>query len=159
VTGNYLAQIVAYGAPNVFVDLVSSGVTSRTIGDGLHLHIGLDVTSFGAPVQFGPNISADRENTVEETKEKVPPFMFVFRMRKIKVSTTGEIESETVTGGYLGKVWNDSEEEELVELKVNGLEEEEGEEGIDLEGLEVEGSEIMTEDGDDEEANCLRDVK
>jgi hypothetical protein len=65
--------------------------------------------------------------------------------------TTGEIENETVTSGYLDKDWNDLEEEELVELKIDGLAEQEQEqEEVDPEKFKSQAVR-QTEDGDDEE--------
>jgi hypothetical protein len=51
------------------------------------------------------------------------------------VLTTGEIENETVISGYLDKDWNNLEEEEPVELKIDGLADEEQEE-VDPEKFE-----------------------
>lgn len=105
---------IAYGA---------KGTISYARSKGIHLHLGVDATSLGAPMQAGPDIGVEKGRNVTQDIGDKGPFVLAFRMQKIKVSGKGQIRHEGVDGGMLGVDDSDGEDgEEQVELVVNGLE-------------------------------------
>ncbi|KAF2702779.1 hypothetical protein K504DRAFT_445058 [Pleomassaria siparia CBS 279.74] len=107
----------AYGA---------SGVVTWAKMKGLNLHAGFDATSFGVPVTAGPLVGATREDRVEHTFGEKTPFVLAFRMQRIKVSSSGNIQDGTVAGGMLGlddanEVWTPPGQEQF-DFVVHGLE-------------------------------------
>lgn len=106
---------LAYGA---------SAAITRAKSKGLNLHLGVDATSLGVPVEAGPDIGGERSNTVTQSFGEKTPFVLAFRMQKINVSASGEVKSQTVIGGMLGHDANATDSDETVpEMMVEGLEE------------------------------------
>jgi hypothetical protein len=105
---------IAYGA---------KGTVSYARSKGINLHLGVDATSVGVPSEAGPNIGFEKACNVTQSIGDKDPFVLAFRMRRIKVSSKGQVRHERVDGGMLGVNEGDGEdEEERVELVVDVLE-------------------------------------
>ncbi|KAF2107952.1 hypothetical protein BDV96DRAFT_587990 [Lophiotrema nucula] len=123
---------LAYGA---------TGTIEYAKSKGINLHLSLDATSLGVPVEAGPEFGINRENKLKQEFGKKTPFVLAFRMRKINVTPGGKITNKPVTGGMLGTGSSESDagedgEAEQPEYIVDGLDEEDA----DANEFDIKGS-------------------
>lgn len=140
---NWLSNSKVYMITGIKIAYGASGVIVYAKKKGLNLHLGVNATNLGVPVEGGPNFGVTRERSVTEEIGGKEPFVLAFRMRRIKVSSKGDVENKIVTGGMLS-LGSDEEGEEPVRLVVDGVEDEDA----DADEFEIENSWNIKEDGD-----------
>lgn len=108
---------IAYGA--------SSTVRWSKI-KGLNLHFGVDLTSLGIPLQVGPDVAHISSVTVTESQDGAEPFVFAFRLRRLKIFSSGSVEHRQYDKGTMLGIHRqrESESDDKVEVLVEGIEDE-----------------------------------
>ncbi|KAJ3545958.1 hypothetical protein NM208_g2251 [Fusarium decemcellulare] len=112
---------VAYGA---------ASTVRYARGRGLNLHFGTDMSALGVPVSFGPQVGRSSTVSVEQSQDGAEPFVFAFRLRRIKISGKGDdIRHEKYDKGALLSIRKDESDqsESRVEVVVQGLEDDDAE--------------------------------
>ncbi|KAM0355074.1 hypothetical protein ACHAPU_000931 [Fusarium lateritium] len=113
---------IAYGA-------ASTAAYARN--NGLNLCFGTDFSSQGVPISVGPKGGGSRTISVQQSQEGAEPFVFAFRLRRIKISRKGNINHESYNKGALLSVSEHGGHDETdVEIVVEGVEDQ------DADGLE-----------------------
>lgn len=69
---------------------------------GLSLRFGVDLAALGVPLQFGPKAGRETTVSVTQSQEGADPFVFAFRLRRIKVSRAGVEHQQYDKGAMLG---------------------------------------------------------
>ncbi|KAF5586165.1 hypothetical protein FPCIR_8016 [Fusarium pseudocircinatum] len=88
---------------------------------GLNLKFGTDFSSQGVPISLGPQIGGSNTTSTKQSQSGGDPFVFAFRLRRIKISRKGEVNHESYTKGtVLGIKANGNDED--VEIVVEGIE-------------------------------------
>jgi hypothetical protein len=77
----------------------------------LNIHVGVDLTPLGVPVNVGPNIEVQNDLNVSQGGDHDRPFVFAFRLRKIKLYSSGDTKQEDVKGGTLLGIGSKDEDE------------------------------------------------
>ncbi|KAF5239822.1 hypothetical protein FAUST_4707 [Fusarium austroamericanum] len=67
----------------------------------LNLKFGTDFSSLGVPISLGPEVGSSDTLSTRESQSGAEPFVFAFRLRKIKISRKGEVNHERYTKGTL----------------------------------------------------------
>lgn len=90
---------------------------------GFNLRFGADFSALGVPVGSGPEFSRNSATSVEQSQGGAEPFVFAFRLRRIKITRKGDIlHGQYDKGTFLSSDRNDNNEPREVELLVDGLE-------------------------------------
>lgn len=91
---------------------------------GLNLHLGVDLTGLGCPVQVGPDFTRDQSVKVVQSQNGADPFVFAFRLRRIKISKSGSIDHQQFNkGAMLGlRERGGSELDDDTDIVVEGIE-------------------------------------
>jgi hypothetical protein len=101
-------------------------VASRARAHGLHLNVGFDLAALGAPVTTGPELGWERGLEVGESYGSSDPFVFAFRIRRIKVSLAEgkEHNHRDFNKGALleRRDGGDETEESMKNLEIGGVE-------------------------------------
>ena len=122
---------IAYGA---------SSTINYARSRGLNLRFGVDLTSQGVPLSIGPECGRDQAITIQQSQHGSEPFVFAFRLRRIKISSKGDVRHESYDkGAMLGikqGLGSDDTGPEL-QVVVNGLEDD-----------DADGSEFQLESKD-----------
>ncbi|KAF4447968.1 hypothetical protein F53441_8559 [Fusarium austroafricanum] len=100
---------------------------------GLNLKFGTDFSSQGVPISLGPQIGGSNTISTKQSQSGAEPFVFAFRLRRIKISRKGEVNHERYTKGTLLGIKEDGNDED-VELVVEGVED------FDVDGEEFQFS-------------------
>jgi hypothetical protein len=83
----------------------------------LKIKVGVDGTSFGIPGSAGPEFNIGRKGLDEEAFEDADPFVFAFRVRRIKVKNNGRVTDKVYTNRKamygLGDSGEEPENEEI----------------------------------------------
>lgn len=90
---------------------------------GFSLRFGVDLTALGLPLQFGPEAGRNTAISVTQSQEGAEPFVFAFRLRRIKVSKAGLVEHHSYDkGAMLGiREVEEGEQDETVNVVVEGV--------------------------------------
>lgn len=126
---------IAYGA---------SSTVSWAKSKGLSLHFGVDLTSLGVPVQFGPDVARNTSVTThgsDDGEGHPEPFVFAFRLRRIKISKSGSVDHRPYHKGAMLCVRGEqaSGPSRDVNILVEGLEDDDaGGSDFHLQSLKVE---------------------
>lgn len=102
----------------------------------------MDLTSLGLPVEGGPEFGVARESSVERSFGEKTPFVLAFRMRKIIVSSSGQVDNKPVTGGLLGRDDEERKSKEAQQAK-----------------FDVEWVDAMDTDADEFEIDDSREIQ
>ncbi|KAF5548902.1 hypothetical protein FMEXI_4573 [Fusarium mexicanum] len=88
---------------------------------GLNLKFGADFSSQGVPISLGPQIGGRNTISTKQTQSGGDPFVFAFRLRRIKISRKGEVNHERFTKGTVLGIKEDGNGQD-VEIVVEGVE-------------------------------------
>ncbi|KAG8670925.1 hypothetical protein FPOAC2_04265 [Fusarium poae] len=103
---------VAYGATSTI---------SHAAERGLNLNFGTDLLALGVPISFGPQVASSKGISVKQSQDNSEPFVFAFRIRRIKISRKGEVHHESYNKGQVLGIKVEGDEED-VEVVVDGVE-------------------------------------
>ncbi|KAI1061473.1 hypothetical protein LB506_011913 [Fusarium annulatum] len=88
---------------------------------GLHLKFGTDFSSQGVPISLGPQIGGSNTISTKQSQSGGDPFVFAFRLRRIKISRKGEVNHERYTKGTVLSIKEEVREQDI-EIVVEGVE-------------------------------------
>ncbi|CVL13462.1 hypothetical protein FPRO06_07796 [Fusarium proliferatum] len=88
---------------------------------GLNLKFGTDFSSQGVPISVGPQIGGSNTITTKQSQSGGDPFVFAFRLRRIKISRKGEVSHERYTKGTVLGISEEGNDQD-VEIVVEGVE-------------------------------------
>ncbi|KAH7480522.1 hypothetical protein FOMA001_g8918 [Fusarium oxysporum f. sp. matthiolae] len=88
---------------------------------GLNLKFGTDFSSQGVPISLGPQIGGSNTISTKQSQSGGEPFVFAFRLRRIKISRRGEVNHERYTKGTLLGIKEDGNDQDA-EIVVEGVE-------------------------------------
>ncbi|RGP70043.1 hypothetical protein FSPOR_4335 [Fusarium sporotrichioides] len=88
---------------------------------GLNLRFGTDFSSQGVPISLGPQVGGSNTISTKQSQSGAEPFVFAFRLRRIKISRKGEVNHERYTKGTLLGIKKDRNGQD-VEVVVEGVE-------------------------------------
>ncbi|KAM0437652.1 hypothetical protein ACHAPT_002016 [Fusarium lateritium] len=100
---------VAYGA-------ASTVRYART--RGLNLRFGVDLGDLGVPLSFGPDAGRNNTISVQQSQDGAEPFVFAFRLRRIKITRKGNFHHEQYDKGTVLSIKEDENDESGAELQV-----------------------------------------
>ncbi|KAM0543607.1 hypothetical protein ACHAPJ_012194 [Fusarium lateritium] len=83
---------VAYGA---------SSTIRYARGKGFNLRFGVDLASQGVPLSVGPEYGRNNAISVQQSQDGAEPFVFAFRLRRIKISKKGNLRHESYDKGAM----------------------------------------------------------
>ncbi|WZH47036.1 hypothetical protein QYS62_008174 [Fusarium acuminatum] len=110
---------VAYGAASTVAYARKSG---------LNLRFGTDFSSQGVPLSLGPKMGGGNIISVQQSQEGAEPFVFAFRLRRIKISRKGDVRHESYTRGTVLSIKEDNARSESdIEIVVDGIEDHDAE--------------------------------
>lgn len=90
----------------------------------LNLHVGVDLTAAGLPVDVGAGLERNKGSHREESVEKIDDFVIGYRLRKIKLGRKMEIKQNTYhEDGAAFRAGEGKKEDEEVDILVEGLDE------------------------------------
>ncbi|SCO50254.1 uncharacterized protein FFMR_10209 [Fusarium fujikuroi] len=88
---------------------------------GLNLKFGTDFTSQGVPISLGPQIGGSNTISTKQSQSGGDPFVFAFRLRRIKISRKGEVSHERYSKGAVLGIREEGNDQD-VEIVVEGVE-------------------------------------
>ena len=88
---------------------------------GLNLKFGTDFTSQGIPTSLGPQIGGSNTISTKQSQSGGDPFVFAFRLRRIKISRKGEVSHERHTKGTVLGIREEGSDQD-VQIVVEGVE-------------------------------------
>ncbi|KAF5253480.1 hypothetical protein FANTH_1551 [Fusarium anthophilum] len=88
---------------------------------GLNLKFGTDFSSQGVPISLGPQIGGKNTISTKQSQSGGDPFVFAFRLRRIKISRKGEVNHERFTKGTVLGIKEDGNDQD-VEIVFEGVE-------------------------------------
>ncbi|KAF7556187.1 hypothetical protein G7Z17_g1664 [Cylindrodendrum hubeiense] len=100
---------VAYGA---------SSTVRYAQSRGFHLRFGVDLTGLGIPLTIGPEFGRTNTLSVRQSQEGAEPFVFAFRLRRIKITGKGNIHHEQYDKGTVLGIKEDEVDESDVKFEV-----------------------------------------
>lgn len=117
---------------------------------GLSLSFGVDLTALGVPLQFGPEAGRKTNVSVTQSQEGAEPFVFAFRLRRIKVSKAGVEHRQYDKGAMLGiREAEESGLDEAADVFVEGVDDD------DVNGSQFGLSDQdVADDGTSDKATC-----
>jgi hypothetical protein len=107
---NWLYNTKLYMITGIKVAYGAKGTVTYARNKSIHLHLGVDATPVGAPVQAGPDIGVEKGRSMTQNIGDKEPFVLAFRMQRTKVSAKGEIGHRREEGRMPGL--DDDEDEE-----------------------------------------------
>ncbi|KAF4989033.1 hypothetical protein FGRMN_9405 [Fusarium graminum] len=121
--------------------------------NGLNLRFGTDFSSQGVPLSVGPKGGSSRAISVQQSQEGAEPFVFAFRLRRIKISRKGDVNHGAYNKGTLLSVGEDGRHDGRhdgsdIEVVIEGLEDR------DADGLEFQLDSQDAFDGSHDNAHC-----
>jgi hypothetical protein len=121
----WLGTKKVYMITGVKIAYVSRSTISYLRSKAGNLQVGFDFTPLGAPINVGPDIRIQRELNVKQTANSTDPFVFAFRLRRVKIFPSGDFKHKDYKTGTLLSVQSESKDElePKVEIVVDGLEE------------------------------------
>jgi hypothetical protein len=149
---NWLYDTKLYMITGIKIAYGAKGTVTYARNKSIHLHLGVDATPVGVPVQTGPDIGVEKGRNMTQNIGDKEPFVLAFRMQRIKVSAKGETRHRREEGEMLGLDDDDEDEkdEEPVELMVDGLE------SVDAHAEEfgIRTSWVVGDEGVGDTSNC-----
>ena len=136
---SWLRDTRLYTVTGIKIAHGASGTIAYARKKGVHLHLGVDATQTGVPVQLGPDIGSEKGRDVSQSYGKKDSFVLAFRLQGIKISSKGTIRHKALEGGLLSI--DTDIDQEPIELVVDGLDDHDagaGDFGID-DSWEVRG--------------------
>ncbi|KAF5657242.1 hypothetical protein FCIRC_13335 [Fusarium circinatum] len=88
---------------------------------GLNLKFGTDFSSQGVPISLGPQIGGKNTRSTKQSQSGGDPFVFAFRLRRIKISRKGDVTHERFTKGTVLGIKEDGNGQDA-EIVVEGVE-------------------------------------
>ncbi|RKL08219.1 hypothetical protein BFJ68_g9566 [Fusarium oxysporum] len=88
---------------------------------GFNLKFATDFSSQGVPISLGPQIGGSNTMATKQSQSGGEPFVFAFRLRRIKISRKGEVNHERYMKGTLLGIKEDGNDRD-VEIVVEGVE-------------------------------------